>query len=81
MQIWWSQGIVKEKKAQFRLTRVTQKCRCLNFLVLGKEKIQEVKRSSLLFQQNLTSIVGVAHVLPLAPTLGTEYSNSPLLKL
>ena len=42
---------------------------------------KNIKRSSLLFQQNLTSIVGVAHVLPLAPTLGTEYSNSPLLKL
>ena len=81
MQIWWSQGIVKEKKAHFRLTCVTQKCRCLNFSVLGNESTQEVKRSSLLFQQNLTSIVGVAHVLPLAPTLGTEYSNSPLLKL
>ena len=69
MQIWQPQGIVKEKKAHFRLTCVTQKCRCLNFLVLGKESTQEVKRSCLFFQQNLTSIVGLAHVSPLAPTL------------
>ena len=69
MQIWLPRGIVKEKKVDFRLTCIAQKRCCLNFLVLGKESIQEVKRSCLLFQQNLTSIVGLAHVLPLAPTL------------
>ena len=80
MQIWWRQGILKEKKVYFRLTCVTQKRLCLNSLVLGKESILEVKRSCLLFQQNLTSIVGLAHVLPLAPMLGNRIFKFPTLK-